>query len=108
MSSLGSVRVGCEMVERQHQLAVGVAVSIISPVCSGDLYSSPRCPTYFHESTSTDEGRRSAGHHGDCQGLLARPFKALHPWWPWSAAQADQPKRAICIRESEDENHKCF
>lgn len=108
MFSLGLVRVGREMVERQHQLAAGVAVSIISPVCSGDLYSSPCCPTYLHESTSTDEGRRSAGHHGDCQGLLARPFKALHPWWLWSASHADQPERVICIRECKDENHECF
>ena len=88
--------------------AVGVAVSITSPVCSGDLYSWPRCPTYLHEDTSTDEERRSAGHHGDCQGLLARLFKALHSRGLWSDSHADEPQSAICIRESEGKNHECF
>lgn len=61
--------------------ALGVAVSIILPVCSGDLCTWPRCSVHLHSGTSTHEEKRSAGHHGDCQGLLARAFKALHSPW---------------------------
>lgn len=76
-----------------------LSLSHLLPCVSGDLCSWLCCPVHFHEDTSTGEEEGSVGHHGDYQGLPTRPYKASYSLWLWFASHADQPKRAIYVRE---------